>query len=105
MKHTSCATKGCTGVPSTPHGQLCKACRRLSDIRRKNPPSNPSLNPPLPPREQRPAFTGIVIGPEAFPRVAPAPATVPIQRIPSVFAAEQQAHDKEWDDWLKRRGL
>ncbi len=71
------------------------------------PRPKPEPRPAKPKRVIHVDETPVIVGPAAFPRLLPvAPCGVSIRIIPNPeLVAQAERRDREWADWMSRRGL
>jgi len=108
-----CKVEGCASKISTKWGQYCEVCRIRKQSAKAKPATPPMarIEPPVRPAPVKPVAshqvvieqsTPIVIGPQAFAAPAPIQPSIAVKKIPSTYAAEEEARRQDWEDYLNR---
>ena len=100
-----CRIPGCSGVPATRSGKLCPTClsriQRDKVSQRSRRKMSAAAKSPL---KQIPrSYPEVKVGPETIEQTKPVVPPGTVQRIPAADAAEREAREREWAEYLKKR--
>lgn len=100
-----CRIAGCNGVPATRSGKLCPPClariQRDKVSQRSRQKMSAAAKSPL---KQIPrTYPDVKVGPETIAQPKPVVPPGTVQRIPAADAAEREAREREWAEYLSRK--